>query len=191
MLSDADNNLLCVRHEVRLRIRLGDAVYSVRFIMISRLLCPVLLCTHFLNQHVDAIKCKQRVLYLKRSIVPILSVGKAATPQQEQPALDNTASEPEINHRQPKKPPASSRIRLCRPLRSPPFTQVKEQVITQSEGLVHTEPRHSMYQEYQVRAINGVHKVIREEPFELLLSNSSANSEQSIIMAQTDTEKCL
>ena len=30
-----------------------------------------------------------------------------------------------------------------------------------------------MYQEYQVRAINGVHEVIPEEPFELLLSNFS------------------
>ena len=46
-------------------------------------------------------------------------------------------------------------------------------MVTQSERLVHTEPRHSLYQEYQVRAINDVHEVTPEEPFELLLSNFS------------------
>ena len=111
-LGDANNNPLCVRHEVRLRIRLGNAVYLVRFIAVNRLACTVLLGTHFLDQHVDAIKCKQRVLYLKRSIVPILGVGKAATPQREQQTPDSAAPEPEINHREPKKPPASARIRL-------------------------------------------------------------------------------
>ena len=172
-LGDANNNPLCVRHEVQLRIRLGDATYPVRFIVVNRLACPVLLGTHFLDQHVDAIKCRQRFLYLTRSIVPILGVGKAGTPYQGQRAPENTAPEPEMNRRDPKKPPKSSRIRLCRPLRLPPFTQVKANVVTQSGGLVHTEPRHSVYQKYQVRAINGVHEVNPEEPFELLLSNFS------------------
>ena len=90
-LGDANNNPLCVRHEVRLRIQLGDALYPVRFIAVNGLACPVLMGTHFLDQHVDAIKCKQRVLYLTRSVVPILGVGKAATPHQEQPAPDNMA----------------------------------------------------------------------------------------------------
>ena len=47
------------------------------------------------------------------------------------------------------------------------------QVVTQSTELVHTEPRHSLYQEYQVRAVNGVYEVIPEEPFEFLVSNFS------------------
>ena len=55
-LGDASNNPLCVRHEVQLRIQLGDATYPVRFIVVNRLACPVLLGTHFLDQHVDAIK---------------------------------------------------------------------------------------------------------------------------------------
>ena len=106
--------------------------------------------------------------------MPILGVGKAGTPHQEERAPDhNKAPEPEMNRRDPKTPPTFTRIRLCRPLRLPPFTQVKAQVFTQSGGLVHTEPRHSVYQKYQVRAINGVHEVIPEEPFELLLSNFS------------------
>ena len=90
-LGDANNTPLCVRHEVRLQIRLGDTVYPVRFIAVNRPACPVLMGTHFLDQHVDPIKCKQRVLYLTRSVVPILGVGKAATPHQEQPAPDNMA----------------------------------------------------------------------------------------------------
>ena len=57
-LGDMNNNPLCVRHGVRLRIRLGDAVYPVRFIVVNRLACLALLGTHFLDQHVDAIKCK-------------------------------------------------------------------------------------------------------------------------------------
>ena len=146
-LGDANNNPLCVRHEVKLRIRLGDATYPVRFIVVNRIACSVLLGTHFLDQHVDAIKCRQRVLYLTRSIVQILGVGTARTPHQEQRAPDNTAPVPEVNRRDPKKPPTSARIRLCRPLRLPPFTQVKAHVVTQSGGLVHTEPQHSMYQE--------------------------------------------
>ena len=113
-LGDANNNPLCVRHEVRLRIRLGDAVYPVPFIVVNRLARLVLLGTHFLDQHVDAIKCthfldpqdeikcRQRVPYLTRSIVPILGVGKAATPHQEQPAPENTSPEPEISHRDPR-----------------------------------------------------------------------------------------
>ena len=36
-LGDANNNQLCVRHEVQLRIRLGDATYPVRFIVFNRL----------------------------------------------------------------------------------------------------------------------------------------------------------
>ena len=118
----------------------------------------------------DAIKRRQRVLYLTRSIVPILGVEEAGTPHQEQRAPDNTPPKPEMNRRDPKKPPTSARIRLCRPLRLPPFMQIKAHVVTQSGGLVHTEPRHSVYQDYQVRAINGVHEVTPEEPFELLLS---------------------
>ena len=55
-LGDANNNPLCVRHEVQLRIWLGDATYPVRSIVVNRLACPVLLGTHFLDQHVDAIK---------------------------------------------------------------------------------------------------------------------------------------
>ena len=154
---------------MQLRIRLGDATYQVRFIVVNRLACPVLLGTHFLDQYVSAIKCRQRFLYLTRSIVPILGVGKAGTPHQEQRAPDhNEAPEPEINRRDTKTPPTSARIRLCRPLRLLPFTQVKAQVVTQSGGLVHTERWHSVYQEYQVRAINGVHEVIPKEPFELL-----------------------
>ena len=132
-LGDENNNPLCVSHLVRLRIRLGDAVYPVRFIVVNRLACPVLLCTHLLDQQVNAIKCKQRVLYLRRSVVPILGVGKAATPQREQreqQAPDSTAPESEINHREPKKPPASARIQD----RLPPFTKVKAQVFTQSGG---------------------------------------------------------
>ena len=172
-LGDANNNSLFVRHEVQMRTRLGDATYPVRFIVVNRLACPVFLGTHFLDQHVDAIKCSQRVLYLTRSIVPILGVGKAGTPHRGQQAPDITVPEPKMNRRDPKKPPTSARIRLCRLLRLPPFTQVKANVVTQSGGLVHTEPRHSVYQEYQVRASNGVHEVIPEEPFELLLSNFS------------------
>ena len=133
-LGNANNNPLCVRHEVRLPIRLGDAVYPVCFIVVNRLAGPVLLGTHFLDQHADAIKCKQLVLYLTRSIEQILGVGKAVNPHQEQPAPDNTGPELEINHREPKKPPASARIRLCRHLRLPPSTQVKAQMVTQSGG---------------------------------------------------------
>ena len=55
-LGDANNNTLCVRHEVQLRIRLGDATYPVRFIVVNRLNCTVLLGTHFLDQYVDEIK---------------------------------------------------------------------------------------------------------------------------------------
>ena len=65
-----------------LRHLIGDPLYPVRFIVVNRLACPVLLGTHFLDQHVDAIKCKQRFLYLTGSIVPILSVEKAANPHQ-------------------------------------------------------------------------------------------------------------
>ena len=82
-LGDTNNNPLCVRHKVRLRIRLGDPVHPVRFIVVNRLACPVLLGTHFLDQYADAIKCRQRVLYLTRSIVPILGIGKAGIPHQE------------------------------------------------------------------------------------------------------------
>ena len=46
-------------------------------------------------------------------------------------------------------------------------------MVTQSGGLIHTEHRHSVYQVYEVRAINGVDEVIPEELFEILLRNFS------------------
>ena len=85
-LGSANNNLLYVGHELWLRIQLSDSLYPVRFKVVNRLACQVLLGTHFLDQHVDAIKCKQRVLYLSRSIVPVPAVGKVATPHQERAA---------------------------------------------------------------------------------------------------------
>ena len=87
-----------------MRIRLDDAVYPVRFIVVSRLACQVLLGTHFLDHRVDAIKCRQRVLYLTGSIVPIMGVVSAATPRQKQQAPNNTAPEPKFNQSEPKNP---------------------------------------------------------------------------------------
>ena len=140
----------------------------------NRLACPVLLGTQFLDYHVEAIRCKERTLYLTRSIIPILGVGDATAPLQEPPASRRTpAANSESKPIGTVKPPKDASIRLCKSLRLPPFTQVKAQVITQSGGLVHTEPRPSVYQQYQVRGINGVHEVVREEPFDLLLSTFS------------------
>ena len=171
---DANNNPLCVSHEVRLRIQLGDSTYPVRFIVVKRLACTVLLSTQFLDHHVDATKCKEHVLYLTRSIIPILGVGNTTAPLQEPPTLRRTpAANSESKPADTAKPPKAARIRLCKSLRLPPCTLVKAQVLTQSGGLVQIEPRPSVYQHYQVRVINGVHEVIPEEPLDLLLSNFS------------------
>lgn len=176
-LCDANGNPLNIRHEVQLRIRLGDAVYPVRFLIVTKLACSVLLGTQFLDKHVDAIKCRQRVVYLTRSIVPILGVWDSRTPYQgEYPVPEPVPEEPTTptkETRAPKKPLVATCIRLCRPVRLPAYAQVKAQVITPGGGLVYIEPVQAVYQRYQVRAINGVHEVHPDIPFELLISNFS------------------
>ena len=136
-LGDANSNPLCVSHEVRFRIRLGDATYPVCFIVVNRLACRILLGTQFLDHHVNAIKCKERVPYLTCYIIPILGIGDTTAPPQEPPALSRTpAAKPESKPTDTAKPPKAVRVRLCKSLCLPPFTQVKAQVITQSGGYI-------------------------------------------------------
>ena len=127
-----------------MRIQLEDATNPVCFIVVDRLACPIRLGTQFLDHHVDAIKCKECVLYLTRSIIRILGIGDKTAPPQEPPPLSRThAAKPETKPTDSAKRPKAARIRLCTSLCLPPFTQVKAQVITQRGGPVHTRTRYS------------------------------------------------
>ena len=173
-LGDANGNPLALKHAVELRVRLGNGVYRATFLVAERLSCPTILGTAFLNQNVDAIRCRAGVVELLRSTVPILGHGTADEPVVEQPVnrkrcRDSLGSQPQATEQ----PSATTRLRLAESLRIPAHTQAKVRVVTGMDGLVCVEPKHSVFARYRVRVANGVHEVRKDHAFTTLLSNFS------------------
>lgn len=73
---DPNGNSLKLREIVLLRIRLGDAVYRVKFIIADHMAVDVLVGTCFLNRHVLSIKCEAQQVRPLGSTIPILDTGQ-------------------------------------------------------------------------------------------------------------------
>ena len=79
-LGDANGRSLQVSYEVLLRVRLGNALYRVPFLVVENLSCPVLLGTRFANQHIEAIWCRKGKIEFTQDILPIIGSGKKTKP---------------------------------------------------------------------------------------------------------------
>ena len=172
-LGDAGGHALKITHEVLLRVRFGNALYRVTFLVVDKLAIPVLLGTQFTNRHVDAIRCIRGRIDFTRDSLPIIGRGDRSQPWREDGVRiaerTKLASGEEVTVGDESH--TLTRIRLCRPCLIPPFTQKKAQVITLLQGLIVTEPKQSVSEKYGVRVMNSVHEVTSDEPFTILLSN--------------------
>ena len=174
-LGDANGNALSVCHEVLLRVRFGNALYRVPFLVVENLSCPVLLGTRFANRHIEAIWCRRGKVEFTQDVLPIIGTGKKLIPweshrstEHERATLrggksasigDETAT--------------LTRIRLIERVVIPASTQVRAHVSTLLQGLIVTEPKHDLSRRYGVRVMNSVHEVTANEPFDILVSNFS------------------
>ena len=81
-LGDANGKQLKLTHLVKLRVRFHNAVYPIEFLIADHLSCPMIIGTHFLNKHVDAIWCRQGRLQLTHDTVQLIGHGTRENPWQ-------------------------------------------------------------------------------------------------------------
>lgn len=71
------------------------------------------------------------------------------------------------------------RVRLFGPLVIPAYSQVKSAVVTKLQGPTVLEPKHSLFDNYEVLRINIIHEFVCDIPFSIWLNNFSANERMS------------
>ena len=74
-LCDANGNPLDIQGVAVLRVRLGNNVFQVPFVVVEHLICPVIPGSHFLNRHVKAIWCQAGKLQIRRQKLPLVGHG--------------------------------------------------------------------------------------------------------------------
>jgi len=163
------------RHEVLLRVRFGNALYRVKFLVVDNLACPLLLGTKFTNLHVEAIWCIRGRVQFTQDTLPIIGRGDATEPWSEQKARISERATLETGEQVKvgDETATLTRIRLARRLVIPPQSQAKVEVTTLLQGLIVTEPKHDVSDQYNVRVMNSVHEVIANVPFPILVANFS------------------
>ena len=80
ILGDAGGHALNIQHEVVLRVRFGNSMYRVSFLVAEKLSVPIILGTQFTNRHVDAIRCILGRVDFAHDSIPILGRGGGAKP---------------------------------------------------------------------------------------------------------------
>ena len=170
-LGDSGGHRIKLAHEVILRVRFGNSLYRVAFLIAEKLSVPIILGTQFANRHVDAIRCIRGRVEFTRDSVPIIGHGNAEKPWTER---DAHICQRELLRKEAESHDASvvlTRIRLAKSIHIPAFTQFKAHVTTLMQGLIVTEPKHSVAEKDGVRVMNSVHEVKADESFIILLSN--------------------
>ena len=176
-LCDASGHVLSTTSEVLLRVRFGNALYRVTFVVVDKLSCPVLLGTRFLNRHCDAIHCRKGTVAFTGDVLPIL--GRHAPGQPWQDPDRNVIEYHEYVTLQDGttvrtgKDNGLTSIKLASQCVLPPTSQTQVLVTTRMRGLIVTEPKGSLSAKFHVRAMNSVHEVQENKPFTILLSNFS------------------
>jgi len=121
-LGDAGGHRIKLTHEVILRVRFGNSLYRVAFLVAEKLSVPTILGTQFANRHVDAIRCIRGVVEFTRDSVPIIGHGSADKPWTSQ---DARIRQRELLHEEAQKHDDSgvlTRIRLAKSIYIPAFT---------------------------------------------------------------------
>lgn len=175
-LGDASGNALQVAHEVLLRVRFGDALYQVSFLVVEHLSCPFLVRTQFTNRHVEAIWCIKGKMQFTHDTLPIIGSGTQEKPWRDEKAkiVERATLENGETVATGDESAQLTKIRLTKAINIPPHTQLKVQVSTLLQGLIVTEPKHDVTERYNVRVMNSVHEVDASMPFHILVTNFSA-----------------
>ena len=174
-LGDAGGHALNTLHEVLLRVRFGNALYRVSFLVVEKLAVPVVLGTQFTNRHVDAIRCIRGKVEFTRDTLPIIGHGAIDDPWSDSKArYVETGSKHKDEAAEHDESHLLTRIRLAKPLLIPAHTQKKALATTLLEGVIVTEPKHSVMQRYGVRVMNSVHEVHADRSFTIVVSNFSS-----------------
>lgn len=66
------------------------------------------------------------------------------------------------------------KLSLCEHGTLLPYKQVRVKVVTKISGLVHMEPKNSLWTGCLVHSANRIHEAFKNEPFEILLTDLSA-----------------
>lgn len=174
-LGDASGNALQVAHEVLLRVRFGNALYRVTFLVVEHLTCPVLVGTQFTNRHVEAIWCMRGKMQFTHDTLPIIGSGSADKPWRQEKAtlVERATLESGETVATGDESSKLTKIRLTKPVTIPSHTQAKVQASTLLQGLIVTEPKHDVTEKYHVRVMNSVHEVDASLPFHVLVTNFS------------------
>ena len=177
-LCDATGHVLDTPYEVLLRVRFGNALYRVAFIVAEKLSCPVLLGTRFLNAHVDAINCRKGTVAFTGDTLPILGhhapgerwfdPDKRIVEFQEYTTMED-GTKVKIGREK-----TMTHIRLANACDLKPHSQTTVLVTTRMKGLIVTEPKASLAHKFGVRIMNSVHEVTESRPFTVILSNLSS-----------------
>ena len=164
-LADANGHPLRIEGVILLRIRLGNAMFPVRFYVCSGLAVEVLLGTAFTNKYVKAIWCiDQRVTLRDESTIPILATHRHDT-------TNTTNSTTTLND----KIKSAAKVRLRKRLTLPPMSQTYAQVTTDIGGLATIEPRDHFVKTRGIRTANGIVDAVPRKAFTILLANTSSS----------------
>ena len=179
-LCEASGHVLDTASEMLLRVRFGNALYRVTFIVVDKLSCPVLLGTKFFNRHVDAINCRKGTVQFTGDTIPILGhhapgelwqdPDRNVSECQDFATLeDGTRVKTGCDH-------GLTFIRLSMSFTLQPNSQTQMLVTSRMKGLVVTEQKGSISTKLGIRFMNSVHEVMENRPFMILLSNFSLHA---------------
>ena len=165
-LADANGNPLEIEGIIPLRLRLGNAEFSVHFYVCPSLSVDVLIGTEFANANIKPIWCiGQKVTLRDGSTIPILS-----THQPDSPNTVNVASF--VN--EDRKISTVNAIRLAKYVTLPASSQKYVRVTTKMAGLVEIEPKSVLFSKRGIRPANGIAEVYPSRTFTVLLANTSS-----------------
>ena len=165
-LADANGNPLLVEGVIPLRLRLGNAEFSVHFYVCPTLSVDILIGTEFANTNIKAIWCMdQKVTLRDGTTIPILSTHRPNCPNS-----INVATF--VNEDQ--RLSSSNAIRLAKYVKLPPSSQTYVKVTTKMAGLVEIEPKSVLFSKRGIRPANGIAEVYPARTFTVLLANTSS-----------------
>lgn len=164
-LGDAKGRLLQIGHEGLLRVRLGNVLYYVLFLVAELLACPVLVDTDFANLHMEVIFFRRVLIDFSDEKLPIIRRWNDKSPWTykrahvtERYTLKNgdivTVGNDSVD---------LTNTRLAQSVEISAQKLKKVDVSSYLQGLVPTEPKHDVMKRYGVQVMNSVHKVRANE----------------------------
>lgn len=169
-LGDANGKHLKLLAAIRLRLRIGKAHFRVPFFVAPTLAAPLIIGTSFLDSKVKAIRCMKCLVQTSCGSIRILVRNKATMNAEEVQVEQSPSPEREDTE---KSQETRTALRYCQTIHFPQMTQVLVMVRCNLRGLIHTEPKQSVFINHRLKLDNGVHEVDLNVPFTVLVPNFS------------------